>query len=159
MVREFKTQQISLTSNNYVITHYIQDGAWKVTPPTDESRSAWHRCLWRTFSAQPSNWQLTFYNNKITDSLFFTNFMHALYIYYIPLHVSSTTVLIFRRTIVWTQHLVSSLWVTVQCTGYVTTRNLCTEQPPKECDDTRYCTNTTVLLKMIIIVLETCRGM
>ena len=31
------------------------------------------------------------------------------YIYYIPLHVSSTIVLIFRRTFVLTQHLVSSL--------------------------------------------------
>ena len=38
-------------------------------------------------------------------------------------------------------------------------RNLCTEQSPKESDDTRCRTNTTVLLKMSTIVLETCRGM
>ena len=38
-------------------------------------------------------------------------------------------------------------------------RNLCTEQSPKESDDTRCCTNTAVLLKMSSIVLETCRGM
>ena len=37
--------------------------------------------------------------------------------------------------------------------------NLCTEQSPKDSDDTRCCTNTIVLLKMSIIVLETCRGM
>jgi len=37
--------------------------------------------------------------------------------------------------------------------------NLCTEQSPKESDDTRCCVNTIVLLKMSIIVLETCRGM
>jgi len=38
-------------------------------------------------------------------------------------------------------------------------RNLCAEQSPKESDDTRCCTNTIVLLKMSIIVFETCRGM
>jgi len=38
-------------------------------------------------------------------------------------------------------------------------RNLCTEQSPKESEDTRCCTNTIVLLKMSTIVLETCRGM
>ena len=37
-------------------------------------------------------------------------------------------------------------------------RNLCTEQLTKESDDTRCCVNTIVLLKMITIVLETCRG-
>jgi len=37
-------------------------------------------------------------------------------------------------------------------------RNLCTEQSPKDSDDTRCCTNTIVLLKMSTIVLETCRG-
>ena len=38
-------------------------------------------------------------------------------------------------------------------------RNLCNEQSPKESDDTRCCTNTIVLMKMSIIVLETCTGM
>jgi len=37
-------------------------------------------------------------------------------------------------------------------------RNLCTEQSPKESDDTRWCTNTIVILKMSIVLLETCRG-
>jgi hypothetical protein len=36
-------------------------------------------------------------------------------------------------------------------------RNLCTEQPPKESDDSRCCVNTIVLLKMSTVVLETCR--
>ena len=44
------------------------------------------------------------------------------------------------------QHLVSS------------SRNLCTEQSPKDSDDTICCINTLVLLKMSTIVLETCRG-
>jgi len=51
--------------------------------------------------------------------------------------------------------------MTVQYTGYertIVTCNLCTEQLPKESDDTRCCTNTIVLLKMSIIVLETCRA-
>ena len=38
-------------------------------------------------------------------------------------------------------------------------RNLCTVQSPKESDDTRCCVNTIVLLKMSIIVFETCTGM
>ena len=37
--------------------------------------------------------------------------------------------------------------------------NLCTEQSPKQGDDTRCCVNTIVLLKMNTIVLETCGGM
>ena len=83
------------------------------------------------------------------------------YIYYTPLHVSSTIVLIFRRTIVLTQHLVSSLSLG-DCSVHglrEPSRKPCTEQSPKESDDTRCCTNTIVLLKMSTIVLETCRGM
>jgi len=38
-------------------------------------------------------------------------------------------------------------------------RNLCTEQSPKESDDTRCCVNTFVLLKMSTVVLETYKGM
>jgi len=148
---------------------------------------------------------------------------------YTPLHVSSTIVLIFRRTIVLVQHLVSPLWKQVNglysstcfehycahlqedncistasgiitletsewfillymfrallcsssggqlyyysiwyrqssgdCSDHtlrVSSRNLCTEQSPKESDDTRCCTNTTALLKMSTVVLETCRRM
>jgi len=37
--------------------------------------------------------------------------------------------------------------------------SLCTEQSPKDSDDTRCCVNTIVLLKMSTVVLETCRGM
>ena len=86
---------------------------------------------------------------------FFTNLMHKFffpYIYYIPLHASSTIVLIFRSIIVLTQHLVSSL-------SLGDSRHLCTEQSPKESDDTRCCVNTIVLLKMSTVVLETCKGM
>ena len=58
--------------------------------------------------------------------------------YYVPVHVSSIIVLIFSRTIVLVKNLVSSLSLG---------------------DYTKCCTNTIVLLKMSIIVLETCTGM
>jgi len=61
--------------------------------------------------------------------------------------------------IVLVQHLVSSHSVG-DCSVHrlrESTRNLCTEQSPKESDDTRCCTNTIVLLKMSTIVPETCR--
>jgi len=70
-------------------------------------------------------------------------------------------VLLFKKTIVLIQYLVSSL-----CLGDCSVHrlresscNLCTEELLKESDDNRCCINTTVLLKMSIIVLETCRGM
>ena len=69
--------------------------------------------------------------------------------------------LIFRREIVLTQHLVSSLSLG-DCSLhrlYESSRNLCTEQSPKESDDNRWCVNTIALLNMSTVVLETCRGM
>jgi len=53
-------------------------------------------------------------------------------------------VLIFRRTIVLTQHVVSSLSLG-DCSVHKLredSSNLCTEQSPKESDDTTCCTNT-----------------
>jgi len=67
-------------------------------------------------------------------------------IYCIPLYVSSTIVLVFREN-----NCVSTP------SGVVTV--LCTEQYPKDSDDTRCCNNTIVLLKMSTVVLETCTGM
>jgi len=58
------------------------------------------------------------------------------------------------------QHLVPSLSLgdfSIQVTRGLSC-NLWSEQSPKESDYTRCCTNTVVLLKMSIIVLETCRG-
>ena len=55
------------------------------------------------------------------------------YIYYTPLHVSSTVVLIFRRPVVLVQHLVSSLSLG-DCSVHRLRedwRRLCTEQSPK----------------------------
>ena len=75
-----------------------------------------------------------------------------------PLHVSSTIVLIFRRTIVLVQHLVSLGDCSVHRLREDSS-NLCTEQSPKDSDDIRCCANTIVLLKMSTTVLETCRGM
>ena len=71
--------------------------------------------------------------------------------------------LIFSRTFVLTQYLVSSLSLG-DCSIHrlredlQSSRNLCIEQSLKESDDTRYCVNANVLLKMRTIVLETCRG-
>jgi hypothetical protein len=59
------------------------------------------------------------------------------------------------------QHLVSSLSLG-DCSVHRLREdscNLCTEQSPKETDDTRYCVNTIVLLKMSTVLLETCTGM
>jgi len=58
--------------------------------------------------------------------------------------------LIFRRTIVLVQHLGLSLSLG-DCSGTQVTRGFVS-------DDTRCCDNT-IVLKMSIIVLETCRGM
>ena len=63
--------------------------------------------------------------------------------------------------LVLVQHLVSSLFLG-DCSIHrlpESSRNLCTEQSPKEGDDTRCCVNTIILLKMSTVVLETCRGM
>jgi len=68
--------------------------------------------------------------------------------------------LISKRTIVLVQPLVPSLSLG-DCSVHrlrESSRNLCTEQSPKESDDTRGCTNTIVLLEMSIILLETSRG-
>ena len=61
--------------------------------------------------------------------------------------------LISKRTIVLVQPLVPSLSLG-DCSVHrlrESSRNLCTEQSPKESDDTRGCTNTIVLLEMSII--------
>jgi hypothetical protein len=57
-----------------------------------------------------------------------------------PQHVSSIAVLIIRRTIVYLQYVLSShsVW------------------QHTECDDTRYCKYTIVLLKMNTAMLKTC---
>jgi len=91
----------------------------------------------------PNEIKETTYNLMI---VFFTNLMHIRILYsyafiYTPLHVSSTIVFIFRRTIVLVQHLVSSLSLG-DCSVHRLredshTRNLCTEQSPKESGDTR----------------------
>jgi hypothetical protein len=71
------------------------------------------------------------------------NFIYSIIIlHHDPLHVSSITMLIFRRTIVYLQYLVSShsVW------------------QHTEREDTGYCKHTIVLLKMSTVMLETCRG-
>jgi len=75
------------------------------------------------------------------------------------IRVLSTTMLIFRRTVVLVQHLVSPLSLGDRSDHSLLqdSRNLCIEQSPKESDDTRCCTNTIVLLNMSTLVLETCR--
>ena len=60
--------------------------------------------------------------------------------------------LIFMRTILLVQHLVSSFSLGDS------SDHRWSELSPKESDDTTCCTKTTVLLKMNTIVLKTCRG-
>jgi hypothetical protein len=82
---------------------------------------------------------------NIVDPEFITNLMHnfsysIIILHHDPQHVSSIAVLIFRRTIAYLQYLVlsHSVW------------------QHTECDDTRYCKYTIVLLKMSTAMLETC---
>ena len=59
--------------------------------------------------------------------------------------------LIFRRTVVLTKHLVSSLFLG-DCSVHSLREdcsNLCTEQSPKESDDTRCCVSTTILINLL----------
>ena len=62
--------------------------------------------------------------------------------------------------IVLVQHLASSFSLG-DCSDHrlqEDSRNLYTDQSPKECDDTRCCVKIIVFLKMRTIVLETSRG-
>jgi hypothetical protein len=76
---------------------------------------------------------------------FITNLMHnfiysIIILHHDPQHVSSIAVLIFRRTNVYLQYLVSF-------------HSVCCHT---ERDDTRYCKYKIVLLKMSTAMLETC---
>jgi hypothetical protein len=90
---------------------------------------------------------MVFWPCIIVQTWIFTNLMHN-FMYSIiilhrdPQHVSSIPVLVFRRTIVYLQYLVSSHSV---CCHSVW-------------EDTRYCKYTIVLLKMSTGILETCWG-
>jgi len=96
--------------------------------------------------------------------VFFTNFIYKFFILIHLLHSSTC----FEHYCAHLQEdycintvLVSSLSLG-DCSVHrlqESSRTLFTEQSPKESDDTRCCVNTTVLLKMSTVVLETCRGM
>jgi len=120
--------------------------------------------LW--FSEQPS---INFYvlltmHPNIMIVFFFTNLLLKFFILIHLLHFSTCFEHYFAhlqegRLLV--QHLVWSLSLG-DCSVHrlrESSHNLCTEQSPKESDNTRCCTNTIVLLKMSIVVHETCRGM
>jgi hypothetical protein len=88
-------------------------------------------------------------------------------IYHDPQHVSSITVLIFRRTIVYLRYLVSSRSVCchpvhrlrADCLQSAQSAlNRCTGWQHTEREDTRYRKYTIVLLKMSTVMLETCWG-
>jgi hypothetical protein len=90
---------------------------------------------------------LWLFRTKTNRLEFITNLMHnfiysIIILHHDPQHVSSIAVLIFRRTIVYLQYVVPShsVWQHTQC------------------DDTRYCKYTIVLLKMSTAILETCWG-
>jgi hypothetical protein len=131
-----------------------------------------HCCL--VFFLMHVNWYTFLYVRKdcsnYTDIIkleFITNLMHN-FIYSIIIlhhdlqHVSSIAVLIFRRTIVYLQYLVSSH--SVCC--HTVHRSRADFSPllisalygSIEWDNTRYCKYTIVLLKMSTAMLETCWG-
>ena len=111
------------------------------------------------FTFETSSALIVFFYQLDAQILYFNTFITFPYMFR-ALLCSSTTVLIFWRTVVLTQHLASSLSLG-DCSVHRLREDcvLCTEQSPKESDDTRCCVNTTVLLKTSTIVLETCRGM
>jgi hypothetical protein len=87
--------------------------------------------------------------------LYFNTFITFLYMFRALLFPSSGGQL--YQYSIWYRH--SALG---DCSGHMlrkSSRNLCTEQSPKESDDVRCCTNTIVLPKISTIVLETCTGM
>jgi len=95
--------------------------------------------------------------------VFFTNFMHKFFNTFITFFYMFRAILRSSSggQIVLVQSLVSSLSLG-DCSVHRLRKdsfiNLCTEQSPKESDDTRGCTNTTCPPEDGIIVLETCRG-
>ena len=100
-------------------------------------------------------------SNSPRSIVVFTNLMHKFFnTFFIFLYVFRTLLCSSSGgQIVLVQHLVSSLSLR-DCSVHRLrefSRNLCTEQSPKDSNDTRCCTNTIVLLKMSIIVLETRR--
>jgi hypothetical protein len=69
------------------------------------------------------------------------NFIHSVIIlHHDPQHVSNITVLIFRRTTVYLQYLVSSH--SACCHTVQSALDWCTVWRHTECDDTRYCKHT-----------------
>jgi len=94
------------------------------------------------------------YKKKMIRPNFFTNLMNKFFILIRLLHSSTC----FEHNCA---HLQEDNCINTE-SGIVTLfgglfstqvmRGLCTEQSPKESDDTRCCTNTIVLLKMSIIV-------
>jgi len=101
------------------------------------------------------NTMIVFFYQLDAQILYFNTFITFLYMFRALLRSSS------GGQIVLAHYLVSSLSLG-DCSVHrvrESSRTLCTEQSPKENDDTRCCTNTIVLLKMSPILLETCRGM
>jgi len=102
------------------------------------------------------NTMIVFFYQLDAQILYFNTFFIFLYMFRALLCSSS------GRQIVLVQHLVSSLSLG-DCSVHrlrESSRNLCTEQSPKENDDTRCCTIRVqfLLLKISTIVLEKCRG-
>ena len=77
-----------------------------------------------------------------------------------PLHVSSTVVLIIRKSNCIIQHLVSSHSVDGRPVRRLRDSflNLRTGRPTTDCDDTRCCIIQFDLVMISTTVLETCRG-
>ena len=88
-------------------------------------------------------------DSEHNGTLFFNNLMHKFFILIHLLHSSTC----FEH---YCAHLQEDNCINT-ASDFVT-RNLCTEQSPKEIDVTRCCVNTIIFLKMSTTVLETFRG-
>ena len=84
-------------------------------------------------------------------------------LHYYPRHVSSVNMPIFRRT----NCIITASGIFALCKRLHSTPiesrlqsalNRCTVQPFTESEDTRYWVNTFFLLKMGMLMFETCRG-
>jgi tryptophan-rich sensory protein len=100
-------------------------------------------CDWVIYELTPTSRDMRCLTTGILE--FITNLMHnfiysIIILHHYPQHVSSIAVLIFSRTILYLQYLVSSHTVWQHT----------------EWDDTRYCKYTIVLLKLSTAMLETC---
>ena len=100
--------------------------------------------------------QITYFNYQLNAQFLYSITINMLY--YNPRHVSSINMLIFRRN----NSIITASDIATLCkrpySTPVESRLLCSllSKPFTDSDDTRCCNNTIYLLKMSMLMLETC---